>query len=288
MKPLQLFGLLGLLCVPIAPLTAQYSSPPGATISGTPTAGNCASWLTATTLQDAGSVCGGGGGGGAFSTITAGTNTAALVMGTGGSLTVSGTGSINATKINGTALSGLATGILKNTTATGVPSIAGSADILAACTTCVVASSPGVGIAHFAGSTQTVTSSAVNLASADVTGILPAASTPAVSFPAPAASTTLSGNSEIFVCTTTCSGTVPVPAAGVQYCVMNDDNVATVITLGAIGSSARYENTARTAYGTAGTGTFISGGAVKDSVCIVGRDATHYLTVSFNGTWTAN
>lgn len=42
-----------------------------------------------------------------------------------------------------------------------------------ACATCVVASSPGVGIAHFAGSTQTVTSSAVNLASADVTGNLP-------------------------------------------------------------------------------------------------------------------
>jgi hypothetical protein len=42
-----------------------------------------------------------------------------------------------------------------------------------ACATCVVASSPGVGIAHFAGSTQTVTSSAVNLAGADVTGNLP-------------------------------------------------------------------------------------------------------------------
>lgn len=42
-----------------------------------------------------------------------------------------------------------------------------------ACATCVVASSPGVGLAHFAGSTQTVTSSAVNLAGADVTGNLP-------------------------------------------------------------------------------------------------------------------
>ena len=41
------------------------------------------------------------------------------------------------------------------------------------CTTCVVASSPGVGIAHFAGATQTVTSSAVNLGNADVTGNLP-------------------------------------------------------------------------------------------------------------------
>ncbi len=41
------------------------------------------------------------------------------------------------------------------------------------CATCVVASSPGVGLAHFAGSTQTATSSAVNLAGADVTGNLP-------------------------------------------------------------------------------------------------------------------
>ena len=41
-----------------------------------------------------------------------------------------------------------------------------------ACATCVVATSPGVGIAHFAGSTQTVTSSAVSL-TADVSGNLP-------------------------------------------------------------------------------------------------------------------
>lgn len=41
------------------------------------------------------------------------------------------------------------------------------------CPTCVIASAPGVGIAHFAGSTQTVTSSAVNLANSDVTGNLP-------------------------------------------------------------------------------------------------------------------
>jgi hypothetical protein len=40
------------------------------------------------------------------------------------------------------------------------------------CPTCVVASSPGAGVAHFAGSTQTVTSSAVSL-TADVSGNLP-------------------------------------------------------------------------------------------------------------------
>lgn len=101
-------------------------------------------------------------------------------------------------------------------------------------------------------------------------------------------SVTLTENNRYFVCTSTCTVTVPVPAAGVQYCVYNDNNVSTVITLAAIGSSARYENTARTAYGTAGTGTFVSGGAVKDEICIVGRDTTHYSTLTFSGTWTAN
>lgn len=101
-------------------------------------------------------------------------------------------------------------------------------------------------------------------------------------------SVTLAAPRQYFVCTTTCTITVPVPAAGYEFCVLNDDNVATVITLSAIGSSARYENTARTAYGTAGTGTFVSGGAVGDKVCLLGRDSTHYLTASFNGSWTAN
>ena len=85
-----------------------------------------------------------------------------------------------------------------------------------------------------------------------------------------------------------CHSSSTVPVAGYEFCVMNDDNVSTVITLAALGSSSMYENTARTAYGTAGTGTFVSGGAVGDKVCIVGRDTTHYLTTAFLGTWTAN
>jgi hypothetical protein len=42
------------------------------------------------------------------------------------------------------------------------------------CTTCIVASSPSAGVGHFAGSTQTITSSAVSL-TADVSGVLPIA-----------------------------------------------------------------------------------------------------------------
>ena len=109
-----------------------------------------------------------------------------------------------------------------------------------------------------------------------------------VNTPTPGSTCTFTANSGFCILTTTGTVTVPVPAAGYQFCAFNDDNVSTVITLSAIGSSARYENTARTAYGTAGTGTFISGGAVGDFVCLVGRDSTHYLTVSSKGTWTAN
>lgn len=113
----------------------------------------------------------------------------------------------------------------------------------------------------------------------------------AVSTPLTAGSScTAGGGSTYCVCTTTCTITIPVPTTTPvsTYCAYNDNNVSTVITLAAIGSSARYENTARTAYGTAGTGTLVSGGAVGDKVCIVGRDATHYNTLTSQGTWTAN
>lgn len=99
---------------------------------------------------------------------------------------------------------------------------------------------------------------------------------------------TLTAPRQYFVCTAACTVTPPVPAAGYEFCVMNDDNVNTVITLAALGSSAMYENTARTSYGTAGTGTMVSSGAVGDKVCIVGRDATHYLTTTYTGTWAVN
>lgn len=99
-------------------------------------------------------------------------------------------------------------------------------------------------------------------------------------------SVSLTAPRQYYVCTGTCTVTPPVPAAGYEFCVLNDNNVATVITLAALGSSARYEATARTSYGSAGTGTIASGGAAGDKICIVGRDSTHYFTVSYNGTWT--
>lgn len=61
----------------------------------------------------------------AFSALTPGTNTSGpLVCGTGCSFTISGSGTNNATHLNGTSLAALGTGLLKNTNLTGVPSIA--------------------------------------------------------------------------------------------------------------------------------------------------------------------
>jgi hypothetical protein len=72
--------------------------------SGAITSGHCVQWATSTSITDSGAACGAGGSS-AFSAITSSTNaTAAMVVGTGASLTTSGTGSINATQVNGAAV----------------------------------------------------------------------------------------------------------------------------------------------------------------------------------------
>jgi hypothetical protein len=62
-------------------------------------------------------------------------------------------------------------------TFTGIQTFSTPIALTSIATTVVNATSPSAGIAHFAGSTQTVTSSAVSL-TADVTGLLPAANLP--------------------------------------------------------------------------------------------------------------
>lgn len=69
--------------------------------SGAITSGHCAQWATATSITDSGATCGAGGSS-AFSAITSSTNvTAAMVVGTGASLAVSGSGTISATNTTG-------------------------------------------------------------------------------------------------------------------------------------------------------------------------------------------
>jgi hypothetical protein len=139
-------------------------------------------------------------------------------------------------------------------------------------------------LSNSASSCATDTTNASNIAS----GILAAARVAPTPIPAPGISITLTAPRGYAICTGACTVSVPAPAAGYEFCVLNDDNVATAITLSALGSGAMYENTGRTAYGTAGTGTFTAAAAAGNKVCIVGRDSTHYLTVSYIGAWTAN
>lgn len=101
-------------------------------------------------------------------------------------------------------------------------------------------------------------------------------------------SITLAAPRQYFVCTSTCTITMPVPAAGDEFCVQNNVAVSTVITFAAIGSSSFYGKTDQSAYGTSGTGTLVSGGAAGDKMCLLGIDATHYNVASFSGTWTAS
>lgn len=96
-------------------------------------------------------------------------------------------------------------------------------------------------------------------------------------------SLTFTGTSGIAVCTGTCTVIVPLPVANAQFCAINDNNVSTAITFAALGGSAMYQNGTRTAYGTAATGTLTISASSANEICIVGRDSTHYFTVSFSG-----
>jgi hypothetical protein len=242
---------------------------------------------------------------------TAGCTTAAdwyALAGSGSFVTLSGDATSTAVGgatvvkgANSVLYSSLATGILKNTMTTGVPSIAVAADF-----PMLGVAQGGTGLAtlaHYALYAGNTTSAPVAIGpDASTTKALFSAGSsanpafraiaetdlPVVPIVTPSTTPTLVGPKSYAICTGTCTVTVPVPVAGYDFCVYNDDNVATAITLSALGSSAMYENSARTAYGTAGTGTLVVSAAAANKVCIVGRDSTHYLTVSYNGTITVN
>jgi hypothetical protein len=98
----------------------------------------------------------------------------------------------------------------------------------------------------------------------------------------------LTGPREYWFCTGACTVTPPVPVAGYEFCVMNKTGTSGAITMAALGSSAMYPKTDSSAFGTAGTGTMVSGGAVGDKICLIGLDSTHYELGSYNGTITVN
>lgn len=97
---------------------------------------------------------------------------------------------------------------------------------------------------------------------------------------------TIATGSEIIVCTGTCTVTPPATGAtiaGMQFCIQNDDNIATVITIAAV-ASVQYELPARTSYKAANT-SLVSNGAVLNQICMVAVSATKWNVFSSVGTW---
>jgi hypothetical protein len=101
-----------------------------ALFTATPANGDCVNWVVAggvTKLGTTGSACGSGGGGSAFGALTSGTNTtAAMVVGTGASISPTGSGAITATALSAayidwTAVSGGASILNKPT----IPTVTG-------------------------------------------------------------------------------------------------------------------------------------------------------------------
>jgi hypothetical protein len=81
--------------------------------------------------------------------------------------------------------------------------------------------------------------------------------------------------------------TLPTAAAGLQYCVANSfngsaaDTGALTIQTSAAGQYVIYTDGTLSASG----GYVLSGGAARDSACVVGVDSTHWMLYVQSGTW---
>jgi len=137
---------------------------------------------------------------------------------------------------------------------------------------------------NYAGSTVTAGQVVTAISNAGaVTGVAPSTLSN-ITFTS-GTSRTIAAPAEIIVCTSTCTVTPPgTLTAGWQFCVQNDDNVSTVITLAAV-ANIQYEATARTSYGGANK-SMTSNGAVANQICMVAISTTKYNVFSSVGTWT--
>jgi hypothetical protein len=82
--------------------------------------------------------------------------------------------------------------------------------------------------------------------------------------------------------------TLPTAAAGLQYCVGNSYNgsAATTGTIELLTSAAGQYIIFTDGTLSATGGYVISGGAARDSACVVGTDSTHWTLYVYSGTWT--
>jgi hypothetical protein len=192
----------------------------------------------------------------------------------------------------------------------------------------VTAVSPGVGLCHFAGSTQACTSSAIvaaDITNNTITGTQLASSLALVT-PNIGAATgtsllvtgTLDGKAPITITTgttatlgaatyasgytfnqeatagTSVTYTLPATAAGLQYCVKNSivsgTGAADTGVLKVYPASGSYVilNGTINTIGGGGTHGVSSGGAAGDSACFVAIDSTHWEVYVQVGTWAEN
>jgi hypothetical protein len=86
---------------------------------------------------------------------------------------------------------------------------------------------------------------------------------------------------------TAVTGTLPTAAAGLTYCVDNAYNGSAAntgtleILTSASGQFIIYSDGTLSATG----GYVISGGAARDTACVRGVDATHWMLYVYSGTW---
>ena len=206
-----------------------------------------------------------------------------------GDVSMTNTGAFTVTKINGTALSGLATGVLYNTTTTGVPSIATSAQILSACTGCAPLASP-----TFSGTpslptgttatTQTACDNSTKLATTAYTG------TVCNNVETSGSPLTASAQSQTIWNNTASAYVVDLPtptASGPEICIGNYKARSSAVSLvPGSGVTIYFKGVA----GTSGSSTgLVSGGAAGDFICVEGTDSTTYEAIGAGyGTFTNN
>ncbi len=144
--PITVAGIPGIGTAGVMNVAANGTLSVGAASSGTVTSIATTSPITGGTITGAGTIacatCVAATSPGAGIARFAGSTQTVTSAELSGDATTSGSNAVTVVKINGTSLAALASGILYNTTTTGVPSIATASQILTACTGCAPLASP--------------------------------------------------------------------------------------------------------------------------------------------------